>query len=546
MLVADLTTIPRRDTPMSVLSRLGIVEGTSVSIPWLDTRTATVPDISMTSPQIAPLIEWAEWRDKTLEVALRVRYACPILGAKKIAFWGPIHAPKFDYETGTVTINAADPLIHMKKLFVVTGDDLINPGFSLDGHGAQQILAASQNRENQDDLGWPSLGVNPGIDLSTREAALLRKATRGDQLGQTLLDLAQLEVGPDFELEPYETDPVNLASGSVTDNSDQPIPDNDTTDFTLASGLPGIIEGIRVGVYIVHDKPATLDIWLVHPDGTTIVQLYDGTKDRNQSVTGGPCFGTSDANLMFFADSGAPLYGTFFTASVFPKTGQVKAEDKLLSTLYDRVAAGTWKLRIRDRGAGSTGTLKAWSLRFQLPDPAYARLNTWDKPPENPDMDAKFHDGEGPNNASIIVEPMGETTVNWARWAAAEGGIEKIREDSVSRAKIGNWQDWQTTDQADSLDVVRELANREIKAYALPPDAITIKPDDDRNQANLPRLLFNYKVGGHVLGVAKKGNCRHRVPARVTQGVLTNAGGTVRTGLTTIPVVGMTADIGDG
>jgi hypothetical protein len=234
----------------------------------------------------------------------------------------------------------------------VKGDSLVSPGYTLDGRGALDIVAAGQNRENQDDLGYPSLGINPGIDSSTRERTLRRKGTRGDFLWPTLTELAQLQIGPDFELEPFETDPVNLASGPVTDNVDHAIPDSATTDYTINVGLPGIIEGFRLGLYIEHNKPSNLDIWVLHPDGTTI-QLYDGTRDRNKEETGGDAFGTSDGTLMFFADFGKPEYGSTLNPSTFPKIGQWTSDDPLLAQLMDKVAVGTWKLRIRDRGGAA-------------------------------------------------------------------------------------------------------------------------------------------------------------------------------------------------
>lgn len=548
MLTADITTIPRPDTPMTVVSPLGIVEGTEVTIPWLDARTAKVPDLSMYDPRIAPLIDWDNWRDKTLQLALRVRYVAADVG-KQIAFWGPIHAPIFDYETEQVTIQARDPSLRLERGFVVSGDDLISPGATIDGRGAATIVNAGQNRPNQDDLNWPSLGINIGVDLSTPNHTEFRTSSRGDQLWQTLQEHGQLQIGPDWELEPFETSPTNTATGAVTDAADHAIPDNATTDFALVSGLPGLIEGFRVGVYITHDKPSELDLWLVHPDNT-VIQLYDGTRDKNRSVTGGDAFGTDDSDLCFFQDFGHWLYGTILNASEWPKTGAVRSDEPLLSTLADKDAAGTWKLRIRDRSAGNTGTLKAWSLRFQLPSPAYVRLNTWDKPPENPAMDAKFHDGEGPNNANIRISPLGDQVRNWARFGRGGGNgsshDEVIRQNSASRDAIGTYQDWVTTDQNDSTAVLAALANRDILAYSNAPPSLVIKPDDDRGQADLPRLLFNYKVGGHVLGVAKKGFARHRVPARVTNGVLRNSGGVVQTDLNVIPVVAIGSDVSDG
>jgi hypothetical protein len=50
---------------MEVLEHIGVVDGTSVSIPWLtEGRTATVPDLSMYDRRVAPLIDEARGRTR--------------------------------------------------------------------------------------------------------------------------------------------------------------------------------------------------------------------------------------------------------------------------------------------------------------------------------------------------------------------------------------------------------------------------------------------------------------------------------------------------
>jgi hypothetical protein len=99
VLTADLTTLPRRDTPIEVLSHLGVVDGTSVSIPWLDSRTATVPDISMHNDKIAPLMDRRSGATRRSGWRSASATWCPSSGIKQIAFFGVVHAPDFDYET---------------------------------------------------------------------------------------------------------------------------------------------------------------------------------------------------------------------------------------------------------------------------------------------------------------------------------------------------------------------------------------------------------------------------------------------------------------
>lgn len=542
MLTADLTTIPRPDTPMVVLSPLGVVDGASVTIPWLDSRTATIPPISMEDPRIAPLFDRVAWRDRTLAIALRMRYVVPGLG-KQIAFWGPVHAPDIDYETGLVGITAHDPSLRMKAAFATDGDSVLD-GYTLDGRGAQAIVDSAQNRPNQDDLNWPSLGINVGVDLATDAPGTDRKATRGDQLWRTLTDLAGIEIGPDFELEPFESSAANVATGPVTDNADHAIP-NGTTEYDLNVGLAGVIEGFRLGLYITHGHPSDLFIALRHPDGTQVT-IYDGNKDTSVDNPGGAfgdAFGTGDGALAFFADFGDPLYGA--KAGPWPKTGRLRSDKSLMSAFADKPAVGMWKLFITN-GPAWGGTLKAWSLRFRLPDPAYCRINTWDKPPDNPEADAKFYDGHGPDNAKIKVTPLGEATHNWFLAASKSNADGIIRQNSTARDEIGNYQGWESTGEEDSDDVLAAYADREVKAYARPLPALTVKPDDDYGQANLPRLLWDYKVGGHLLASAKRGYARHRIVCRVRNGVLTNAGGRVRTDLNVVPTVGMSGELGDG
>ncbi|WP_412561150.1 T9SS type A sorting domain-containing protein [Winogradskyella sp. MIT101101] len=104
----------------------------------------------------------------------------------------------------------------------------------------------------------------------------------------------------------------------------------------------------QVDIDITHTWDADIDIFLIAPDGTTIVEL---TTDNGGS--GDDYAGTQ------FRDNAA----TSITAGSAPFTGPHMPEQPL-STFNGVDADGTWTLNFCDDAGGDTGTFNSWSLTF--------------------------------------------------------------------------------------------------------------------------------------------------------------------------------------
>jgi len=140
-----------------------------------------------------------------------------------------------------------------------------------------------------------------------------------------------------------------------------PIPDNPTISSTLIISDNFTINDVNVTINLTHTFDGDLDIFLVAPDGTTVVEL---TTDNGGS-------GDNYTNTTFDDEA-----ATAITAGAAPFTGSYRPEG-LLSTLDGLNASGTWTLRIDDDAGGDTGILLAWSLNFpascNVPGPILVR-----------------------------------------------------------------------------------------------------------------------------------------------------------------------------
>jgi len=117
----------------------------------------------------------------------------------------------------------------------------------------------------------------------------------------------------------------NLA---ITDNS---LTATESSHFIYSP--PGYITTITVTPNITHPRGADLNIDLVHPDGRVITL-------QNYNVASSPA-GAWDNRTFSSASVGSPL-GLFVSTWSY----------------------GTWRLRVRDRVAGNTGTLNSWSMQI--------------------------------------------------------------------------------------------------------------------------------------------------------------------------------------
>ena len=124
------------------------------------------------------------------------------------------------------------------------------------------------------------------------------------------------------------------------------IPDNTTVVSVLVIADSGTINDVNVRVTIAHSFDSDLDIFIVGPDGSTIVEL--------STDNGGA--GDNYVNTVF--DSQAAIA---ITAGSPPYTGSFRPEASL-SVFNGLNINGTWTLRVGDDGLGDQGLLLEWAL----------------------------------------------------------------------------------------------------------------------------------------------------------------------------------------
>lgn len=158
------------------------------------------------------------------------------------------------------------------------------------------------------------------------------------------------------------------AAGTFSyDCTDCPLPITDglpTTLSTITISDTGAILDLNVSISIEHTFSADLDIFLIHEETGTMVELASdlggGSDDAYLNTT------FDDDAAVSILDATAPFDGTF------SPTG-------LLSAFNGEDLSGMWTLSITDDFAFDDGTLISWSLFGEaemaaVPEPAMAAL----------------------------------------------------------------------------------------------------------------------------------------------------------------------------
>jgi len=124
------------------------------------------------------------------------------------------------------------------------------------------------------------------------------------------------------------------------------IPDLGTVESTLNVPDTYSLTDVNVTIgQILHTWDSDLDIFVVHPDATTVELSTDN---------GGS--GDNYVNTVFDDEA-----ATLITAGSAPFTGSFRPEGSL-ATLDGKAANGTWRLRVTDDEYLLAGTLNAWSI----------------------------------------------------------------------------------------------------------------------------------------------------------------------------------------
>jgi hypothetical protein len=179
----------------------------SVTIPLNDARTASVT-LSVYDPAVAyvrPLhrllkVFWGDW----------------------LVFWGPILQPEYalsDPGSSTVKVNAHDPTLYWKKQFHRYGDAAVDIGYSLDGMGIFTCATSAYPSYDARLRGVPHPGIYFGEDTSIRQLpkpdniekpeagdGLWTRATRGQNIDETIKGIQSAATGPDWDLRPIDAE----------------------------------------------------------------------------------------------------------------------------------------------------------------------------------------------------------------------------------------------------------------------------------------------------------------------------------------------------
>ncbi|AEA43361.1 CotH kinase family protein [Fluviicola taffensis] len=135
-------------------------------------------------------------------------------------------------------------------------------------------------------------------------------------------------------------------SGSINDNA--------TIDIPVAvNGLPNAVDTSNFGletvcINLTHTYDADLTVWIVAPDGTTVL-LFSNTGGADDNFTN-TCFNANAAAIL--ASGTAPYTGTF------KPVGQIGLINN------GQNPNGTWKLRVNDNYGGDQGNVLSFSIAF--------------------------------------------------------------------------------------------------------------------------------------------------------------------------------------
>ncbi len=127
-------------------------------------------------------------------------------------------------------------------------------------------------------------------------------------------------------------------------------------DYLIVVTSPGILQDVTVRVFVTHEYIGDIELYLQHPDGTTIdLTMRNGGNGDDYEYT-------------IFDDDAA----TSITNGSPPFAGEYRPEEPL-STFDEKIAAGNWKLRTCDAYPTPTtyGQIHYWELciKSAIPTP---------------------------------------------------------------------------------------------------------------------------------------------------------------------------------
>jgi len=179
------------------LKHLHRFAGLEVLEPLNDSLTSKVL-ISMSDPAVTEV--------KPLERVLSVTCG-PFL-----IFRGRLTRPIFNFDAGTVQINAHDPTLILKHHYHAFGDYPVDYGYPIDGIGMRALVESSVPKEPDAEGGMFPNGILYGVDETNHQEpqdapdSVWRRVERGTNVWESITNLAQIVGAPDFWFRPIDNE----------------------------------------------------------------------------------------------------------------------------------------------------------------------------------------------------------------------------------------------------------------------------------------------------------------------------------------------------
>jgi hypothetical protein len=136
-----------------------------------------------------------------------------------LIFKGPILQVATDYQAGTVSIAAHDATIRLKHHYHRRGDAAVERGYPVSGHGMHVLVESATPTQSQLARGVPPSGILWGWNSSTPQGprpanfaqpqpgdGIWRKIEPGTNVWESVLNLSQALIGPDFRFRPVDNE----------------------------------------------------------------------------------------------------------------------------------------------------------------------------------------------------------------------------------------------------------------------------------------------------------------------------------------------------
>lgn len=170
--------------------------------------TVTEPlNDSITAKLTLSMYDWAAQEVLPLERVLTVVYD------GFLVFRGRFTRPIFNFQQGTVEINAHDATLALKHHYHAFGDEVVEFGYPIDGRGLRMLCESSVPLEVQADAGMIPSGYLYGEDLTTHQEggisdddSIWRRVERGANVWESVQNLSQIVGAPDFHFRPVHPD----------------------------------------------------------------------------------------------------------------------------------------------------------------------------------------------------------------------------------------------------------------------------------------------------------------------------------------------------